>query len=304
MNAILNALGPVFLIVLTGALLGRLRFPGDDFWPLAERFTYTILFPALLVYKLAKAPFEQVSGLQIIWSVSLPLIMATLVLLLLSPWLVAGGAAFTSLFQGSIRFNTYVGLAAAEQLFGEEGLVIAAMVMAVMIPLINLLCVLVFALKTGEHSLSVGRVFQDVAKNPLILGCVVGILLNISGIGLPYWFDPFLSLISQPALPLGLLAVGAGLDLAMLGISSRPIILSGIIKLLIMPLLAWEIGTWIGLVGVERQVVVLFFSLPTAPSAYILARQLGGDAALMAAIITAQALLAMVTMPLIMGWLF
>ncbi|MBF0448504.1 MAG: AEC family transporter [Magnetococcales bacterium] len=302
MNSILDALGPVFLIVLAGAGLNHLRFPEQAFWPLAEKFTYFILFPALLIYKLAQAPFEQVAGFSLLLSVVLPLVIAFVLLLLFSRWLADSGPAFTSIFQGSIRFNTYVGLAASEQLFGEPGLIIAALVIAVMIPLINVLCVTIFALKSPQKSATTVGLLKNIAKNPLIVSCLIGILLNVSGIGLPHWSGPFLSILSQPALPLGLLAVGAGLNLTALGASLPAMARSSLIKLFILPLLAWFIGRQVGLSGVELQVIVLFFSLPTASSAYILARQLGGDAPLMAAIISGQALLAMLTMPLVMLW--
>jgi malonate transporter and related proteins len=303
MFSILNALGPVFLTVMSGALLNRMNFPGAGFWPLAERFTYFVLFPSLLVYKLASSPFSSVASGAIIWSAVLPLMILSAILLAFSRWLAINGPDFTSLFQGSIRFNTYVGLAAAEQLFGEAGLIIAALTISVMIPLVNLLCVTVFALKTGKDAGMVKGLFRDITTNPLILGCLVGILLNVSGVGLPFWSEPFLSILSQPALPLGLLAVGAGLNLANISSSRSPVLLSSLIKLLLLPVIAAWVCSWVGVEGVVRQVIVLFFCLPTAPSAFILARQLGGNAPLMATIITAQALLAMVTMPFIMWWL-
>jgi malonate transporter and related proteins len=301
--SILNALGPVFLVVIAGVLLNRYRFPGDAFWPLAERLTYFILFPALLIHKLALASFDGGAGMGILSSLSLQLLAVTTILFLLSNRISANGADFTSIFQGSIRFNTYVGLAVAEQLFGEMGAVLAALTVGVMIPVTNIFCVTIFAIKTGEGSVTVGGIVREIGKNPLILSCLVGIFLNVSEIGLPFWSEPVLSILSQPALPLGLLAVGAGLNLSTLGSSLSSLALSSAIKLLIMPILAAFISSWVGLEGLSRQILILIFALPTAPSAFILARQLGGNASLMAALITGQTLLAMVTMPLIIWWL-
>ncbi|MBF0381216.1 MAG: AEC family transporter [Magnetococcales bacterium] len=303
MITIINALAPIFLIVLGGVFLNYLRFPGDDFWPMAERFTYYILFPALLIFKLGTATFEQIAAWEIIFAVSLPLIIVSTLLLILSKWFWKNGPAFTSLFQGSVRFNTYVGLAASQQIFGEDGLIIAAMVIAVMIPLINVLCITVFALKTSKKAPSIQGLLWEITKNPLIIGCFIGILLNLSGATLPFWSVSFLEILSQPALPLGLLAVGASLKLTDFTTSISAIVISSSIKLLIIPVVAWAAGSTIGISGLTLQIVTLFFCLPTAPSAYILARQLGGDHKQMATIITAQALLAMLTMPLMLLWI-
>ena len=122
----INALGPVFLLVLIGTLLRRWNMPGGDFWSHAERLTYYLFFPALLVHTLATASFTA-RELGAVFLVVMILLLGVAALLLVSArWLAADNAAFTSVFQGSLRFNTYVGLAAASGLWGETGLSIAA----------------------------------------------------------------------------------------------------------------------------------------------------------------------------------
>ena len=102
------------------------------------------------------------------------------------------------------------------------------------------------------------------------------------------------------ALPLGLLSVGAALDLTALRSSGRVLYISSAIKLLLFPLIAWGVAYGLELSALASQVLIIFAAMPTATSAYILARQLGGDAPLMAAIITAQTLFAMLTIPLVL----
>jgi predicted permease len=110
--------------------------------------------------------------------------------------------------------------------------------------------------------------------------------------------------LSNLALPLGLMTVGAGLQLAALRRASAPFLVAAGLKLLLLPLVALGLTQLMGLSGLLVQVAVLLAALPTATSAYILARQLGGDAPLMAAIISGQTLLAMVTIPLMLGLLW
>ena len=297
---ILSALGPVFALILLGLGLRRFGFPGDGFWPAAERFTYFVLFPALLVQRLALARLSDYAvGPVAVVIVALLLGMTALVYAL-RPWLQVDGPAFTSVYQGAIRFNTYVGLAVALAVFQAEGGAAAALVMAIMIPLINVLCVLVLTVHAGG-SATVAGVARGLMTNPLILGCLMGIGLNLSGIGLPWGSAAVLDILARAALPLGLLAVGAGLHVEGL---QRPGLLAtvSVLKLLILPALAAGLCSLLQPGRLETAVLVTFAALPGASTAYILARQLGGDAPLIAAIVTVETAAALVTLPAVLVW--
>ncbi|HKM15196.1 MAG TPA: AEC family transporter [Marinospirillum sp.] len=299
MLSLVHALGPVFMVILIGALLKKIRFPSIEFWPQLERLVYYFLFPAMLATRLALADFSGVAVGRVLLAVFLLLIAMTLLLVILRRFISRSGPEFTSIYQGGIRFNTYVAIAASAELFGGLGLALAAVIMAVMIPLLNILCVFIFSLYAGEERMNARRTFITVIKNPLILGCLLGIFLNITGIGMPGWTQPVMEIISRAALPLGLLAVGVALNLEALRSASKALFYSNLAKLLIMPLVAVGISLLLKLEVQEQAMLVLFAAMPTATSAYILARQLGGDAPLMAAIVTAQTLVAMVTLPLV-----
>ena len=301
--ATLAALAPVFLLILFGHLMKRGGFPGDGFWIPAERLTYYVLFPALLVGNLARAPLADVSlgpfalALVASWSA------VALALLLLRRWLTMDGPGFTSVVQGGIRFNTYVGLAAAEALFGAAGLTLAAVVIAVLVPLVNVLCVGVLNRHGRTGVPGWGAVLRGLVRNPLILACLLGILLNLGGVGLPWGSGEVLDIAARAALPLGLLAVGAGLDPR--AVRERHVAIVGVstLKLVGLPLAVAGVAWSLGLPPAERAIAVLFAALPTAPSAYILARQMGGDAQLVAGMLTLQTIAAVLTLPLMLAWL-
>jgi len=297
---ILDALVPVFMVIMAGAVLRPLNFPGGDFWPLAERFTYFFLFPVMLISKMANAKIEQVAIDQLALAIVILLVVMTVLLVIIKPLLTPSGPSFTSIYQGAIRFNTYVVLAAAEAMYGDAGLTVAAVTIAIMVPLVNVLCVLIFSFYAGQAGGGLWGTVKAIAKNPLIVACVFGILLNITGIGLPGWSAQAFDIASRAALPLGLLAVGVALDLKSLGKASWPLISSSTIKLMVMPIVMALIGLWLELDSLMLGVLLLFAAMPTATSAYILARQLGGDAPLMATITTAQTLLAMLSLPLVL----
>ncbi len=303
MLTVSNALGPLFLLILTGVVLRRLRFPDPQFWHGAERFIYFLLFPAMLISTLATADFSQVA-----FSGMISLLASLLILLAAGLWLLRNRLgldlpSFSSVFQGALRFNTYVGLAGAAALYGEAGITAAAVAIAIMVPLINILCVLMFVGCGGSGQSGLLGAMRALAKNPLLLGCVIGIALNVSGIGLPGWSRDTLALAGQAALPLGLVAVGVALQLGALRGTGTAFWQACTIKFGLLPLLALAAGWLLGLQEVELGVVVLFTALPTATSSYILARQMGGNAPLMAAVITGQTLLAMALLPLWMSLL-
>lgn len=299
MQLIVTALWPVFALLLLGYLARRSGFPGDGFWVPAERATYYVLFPALLVERLASAGLAGGESFRLALLVSGVLALAALFCALCKPLLRLAAPAFTSFFQGSIRFNTYVALAITAALHGSEGIVTAAVITAVMIPQLNLYSVLAFAF-TSEQTFSPRQLLMTLLRNPLIMACLLGIILSLSGAGLPWVLASVLELLGRMALPLGLLAVGAGLNLRALRSAGRALVASTLIKLFLLPLLSFGLARFCGLDVLTTDVLVIFMAVPTATSAYVLARQMGGDADLMAAIITAQTLLSMLTLPVLL----
>ncbi|BBD06764.1 AEC family transporter [Desulfovibrio ferrophilus] len=296
----ISALAPVFAAILLGYALSRFRFPGEGFWPQAERITYFVLFPALLINKLSTAEFGTEATAMATALIGTGLITA-LGLLALRRRLPFEGPAFTSVFQGSIRVNTYVGLAGAAAMFGDQGIALSAVALLAIVSLNNLLCVPVLARYGSKASGSSQGLLLELMRNPLILGCVAGFTLNASGLPLPSAFHDTLAVIGRAALPMGLLAVGAGLKPGSIAQGLPGIALSSAIKLMVFPLLAMALCILLGVDGPALTVAVLFCALPTASSCYILARQLGGDTTLMATIITVQTVASALTIPIFVG---
>lgn len=300
MTTIANALIPVLALILVGFVIQRTGFLPPTFWPSAEKLTYFLLMPATLIHNLAGKQIGSLPWVKILFTVEGAILASALLVTLW--WLMnrqMGGGAFTSLFQGGVRFNTFVALALAENLYGRDGLFLAALGAGFMIILINVLCVSAFSLAVHSGAgIDLKRLALDLLRNPLIIGCVVGVGVNASGFTLPAAVDGILALGGKAAFPVGLMAVGAAYRAGNLMLHWQPLMASSTVQFLCKPLIAWGLATYIGLTGVALSVTVLLFSVPTAPSAYILSRQMGGDHDSMAAIITVQTCLSFVTLPL------
>lgn len=295
-----TALTPVLVLILVGFGLKRAAFLPEGTWPGMEKLTYFVLFPALLVGTLGSQSLDGVP-----WPGMLAVVVGTLGIAAtaLVLWYrirsSVDGATFTSIFQGGVRFNTYIALAVAQAYFGFKGLSLAAVAAGLMIVLVNVLCVSVLIMCGKVTHRGVTPYVREVAGNPLVLACAIGWFLSLSGIGLPGITEDILEIVGRAALPVGLLAVGAALRPEAVPGHVGSIAISSIVQFVLKPASAVLLISSVGLSGVAAAVVLVTLMVPTAPSAYILARQLGGDAETMASIITFQTLIAFLVMPLI-----
>lgn len=302
MNAVAAALAPVFGLIALGVVLKHYAFREAGFWEPVERLTYFVLFPPLLVTSIAEARIDGVETVQLIATCLAMMSLVAAGLFVLRRHLGMDGPAFTSVVQGSLRFNTYVALAVAAGLHGKPGLALLAIVLAFAVPLGNAISVLALA-RFGMRGGGSASVASEVAKNPLILASLAGLALSLADIAIPATLSQMADILGRGSLALGLLTVGAGLSLRSVGAHARGLFVASLPKLVLSPLLVWAIGRWIGLDPVALSVAVVFAAQPAATSSYILARRLGGDAALMASIVSGQVVIAAVTLPLALALL-
>ncbi len=294
----LQVLFPIYALIALGYLFFQSRFLDESFWISAKKLTYYVLFPALLVQKLSQLELSGLPLFSLTLSTILPVLAVSLLLILIKTRLKISAPAFTSVFQGSIRLNTYLGLATASALLGEEGLVQAAIMIAFLTPLVNVLSVGTLVYYTSPTK-GLSAISKAIFQNPVILACVTGISLSL--LPWPLWppLTKTLDFLGKAALPMGLLTVGAGLDFQSLSQQPKAIFLSSLIKLFLLPsLAAWACSLYYPGDNLLL-LIILFTALPTSVSSYILAYQLGGDHKLMAGIVTIQTFLSMFSLPLI-----
>jgi predicted permease len=297
---VIAAIFPIFAAILVGAALKQFLIKTTDVWAGIDRLTYYLLLPSLLIVEIYRADFSSGHAGTAVGVTLAATLGLSAVLLVLRPVITRDTPLFTSIFQGSVRYNSYVLLAVADALYGAEGLALAIVFIAVMVIATNMLGVVVLsAFSSGKSNLK--RILVGVIKNPIIIAAGAGAVLNVSNIHVPLPIENTAALFKTAALPLSLLSVGAGLRFVMDKKALGAIALSTTIKLAVLPVIT---GICLYLAGIDGMVLamgVLYAGMPCAGNAYILARQLNGDPEAMASIITLETLLSAFSVAVIAG---
>lgn len=296
-------IAPIFVLIVLGHLLRRGGIPNTEFWNLNDRLVYWVLMPSLLFYKTStiELSFNLIGSFATV--VLGAFACAFVFSLVVSKVARRTGPVSSSIMQGASRHNTFIALAVAESLYGLDGLALAALVTAVLIPVTNLTVVptMVILLDRDKEQKSGGmllHIAQELVRNPLLIAVALGISANLSGIGTIPVLHETTRIIGSAALPIVLMCVGANIRLRAMQASTLPVLISSLGKLIIFPLVIVVLSQMIGLTEQETFIAVIFGAVPTAAGAYTLARQMGGDAPLMAAIVTIQTCLSFITLPL------
>ena len=307
MSAVFASLVPVFLVIATGWVARVTGFIGDKHWPGFERVTYVVFFPALVIDTLVRANLASVPVAGVGGALFGAVLLVSAAVIALRPVLVhrlgVDGPSFTSVFQGATRWNTFVAIAVAGGLHGPRGVALMAVAIAAMVPLLNVLAMAVFVRYAGGPRQTAWQSFGAFASNPFIWSCAVGLMLNPIGRFIPDTVLSYAEIIGRASLSAGLLVVGAGLDLRSLSRPRAVHLVTVGLKLFAMPIAAALLARAFGVEGPDLAVAVIAASVPTAAGAYVLARQLGGNAPLMAEILTLQTVTAMASMPVMLTML-
>ena len=297
---VLLALVPVAVLIIGGSGLKRLPgFTNSEFWSGAEKLAYYVLLPVLLFSSVAEVSVAHVPLGRLTAGLVAPTVLVSILIIVLRRFAARDLPSFTSVLQGGIRFNTYIGLSISASLFGAEGSALAAIVAAVLVPTVNIISSLGFEfLRTGPSS-AVG-ILRVVVTNPLVIGCAAGGLFNLTGAQVPDVVDSVLSPLAAAALPIGLLCVGAGLRRFPLRAHVAAMVNSTVTKLIVLPALTLLALVLLDVPTTPALVAMIFQSIATASSGYVMARQLGGNAELMAALIAVQTVLMLLTLPFVL----
>jgi malonate transporter len=283
---------PDFLLIVLGYGLCHYTVLNRSVWDSVERLVYYLLFPVLLFVAILKQPLQP-SAMLSFAGCGLAVVGCGIALsYALGRWPGVDARVHASGAQIAFRFNSYVALALAERLGGVQSVAWIALLIALCVPICNMAAVWPLARQAGNNFLS------ELARNPLIIGTVSGLLANLVGLQMPDVLNVTLTRVGGAALPLGLMAVGAGLRMGAL--QDGPYLAAAFLSIrhLVLPLVAIVLVRLADLPLAQQTVVVAFAALPTASSAYVLAARMGGNASYVAGLISLSTLIGMVGLPL------
>jgi len=303
---VFNSILPIFFLVVIGNVIRRTGIVPMKDWRGLELICFWLFFPAILCITLATVDLQNLP----LGPLSITVLAVTgimwAILFALKPVLhsrySATNAQFTSIFQVGSRFHGFVALAIVLKLYGETGAAYVAIIMALLVPPINIVNIGVLAAFGEGQTPSIRNVARIVTRNPIIWGAFIGLTLNFTGLGIWEPLYTTLDLLGSAALGAGLLAVGAGLRVKA---ALRPSVLvwTGVLaRLVVTPLLVLLLALATGLSGEAFEAAMICAAVPTAMNGYVLARTMGGDADLYAATATVQTALSFGTIPLVI-WL-
>ncbi|ANQ66456.1 hypothetical protein GS41_03870 [Candidatus Pseudothioglobus singularis] len=299
---------PVFLLIILGNFLRRIKVPDVSFWEINDKLCYWVLIPALLFHYISQINLSS----EMLYSYSIIIyvgfFIAILTVLILGKLLGYPPERWTSILQGAVRQNAFIALAITGSLFGDEGLKIASIFMLIYVPSINIIIVTTMVMNFGQSKKNASNnefktVFVELSKNPFILAMIAGLIFSIiQSEKLKVIIDTS-GLLGSAALPIMLLTIGAKIKVRDLALTITPIIISNFLKLLALPLIAFFVANYLGLSEIEVVVAVIFAAVPTAVSSHTLARQFGADDQLMTSIITTQVILSFITIPILLAFI-
>lgn len=281
----------------TGAGLRRIQFLKPEGWAALDRVNYWVFLPALIFQSLATND----RGLDGAGPIALTLVVSLLtvggLVRLLKPVVARDGPTYTSVVQGSIRFNSFVALLVVPTLYpGTAGL--TALLVALTVPLVNVMSVTALAQHASSTPVNVRILVRSIVSNPLIVASLGGIL--VARLGVPLGpVETSLELLGRAALAAGLLSVGATLRFGSLRDDARSIVGATVLKFTVLPALVLTTATLFGVPGSALPALLLFHAMPTASSSFLLARAMNGNERTMAAVLASQTLLALLWLPVV-----
>lgn len=300
MFQLLGIFFPSIALIVLGFYLKRTKVLELNFWDGAEKLNYYILFPSLLFLSLAKAN-TQISQMSTVLGIIFVLMFLLTTTVYLVAWIRHTPVARIGVYvQSLLRFNTYIGLSIATTLNNPEVKSLLINILAIAIPAVNVISILSL---TPRQQLNLKNIFISLIKNPLISSCLLGMTVNY--LDIPIWsgFESVLNIFSSSSLMLGLLCVGAAIQIREIRQHLVRALNMSVLRLVVLPTLVFVITYAMGLGHAETMALLIFFAIPTASSAYVLTKILRGDHSLMAGVIGLQTALSAITLPLLLSLL-
>lgn len=295
-----NAVVPIFLLIMLGYVLTRLKLWDAHFLKIANEVCFKCLLPVLLFYNVASSNIFEVFNGKLILYVCLCACAICGILFLIVPLFIKDNKRRGVFIQGTFRSNFLLfGVPLGLSIGGETGATLAAVVASFYVPVINMLSVISLYAFSDAKNKSLKSALLGIVKNPLIIGGVSGLIFsmirNYIGFEIPTMLDTTLYNIKSTATPLAFLILGGDLKFGNMLKNIRVSIISVLGKLVIIPAVMLTVSALLGFDKLSMAILIAVFATPNAVSSYAMARNYEEDYELAGEIITLSTLLSILT---------
>lgn len=282
-----TVVAPVFIIVFLGLFLKQRGLIDEKFNAVTSRVVFNVAMPALLFQKLSSIPIAEIFNPRQVAFVATALLCMFALAWIVSIFLCKNGRDKGTFIQGSFRGNfAILGFALIYNAFGADALGNAAIVLAVIMPMYNVLSIIALTVPMHrENAVSPLRTLISIASNPLILAAVFALPFSILQISLHPVITRTIDYLAGMTLPLALIGIGSSLSLKSVRGDRKLTAAAATFKLLLMPLLCTSSAILMGFRGQALGVLYFLFAAPAAIASYIMAEALGSNGRLAANIV-------------------
>ena len=292
--------GPICLMMLLGVWLRRISLINDNFIDVASKLVFQVTLPALLFLSIVRSEHDFSSSMSLIIFGVVSNIIFFILITFLTKGLFKESRDNGVVIQGSFRANTaIVALAYVANVYGDAGIAVAAVYVAPMTILYNILAVITLSAKDEDEQKSRMKVFtimiKTITKNPLVISILVGFVVYFTAIPVPEMVSNAGQYFANMTLPLALLCSGGSLDLKSLRGDKHITWFASFNKLIFAPVLITVAAILFGFRGMEIGIIFFMSAAPTAAASYIMARGMGGNATLAANIIALTTIASLLT---------
>ena len=270
---------PIFLIIFLGLFLKLKGHINEAFISTASKLVFNICLPTLMFLSIINSGIDLSQQWRLALFAALAGAVSFYTFWWLSPLLTNNpedrGVAVQSAFRSNLGI---VGIALCAKAYGQPGLAVGALLLAVVTPIYNILSIyaLTRSLKQNEP-LHWGQLVFDIAKNPLIVSIALATFGLAMGWQLPAILDETGRYLGSMTLPLALITIGGSLSLSALKQAGALSVYTVIAKLILLPAAVLFAGWWYGLNGIELGCLGLMFASPTAAASFVMVKAMGGN---------------------------
>ena len=276
----INAVAPLFILMAAGYIARQANFISDKFLSEINRFVFNFLLPLMLFQNIRNIFRGEFTNTSLIFIAIAGVSAIIIISLFIVPLFVKRRGQCGSMIQGIYRSNFLIyGMPLATGMYGQDAASSIAMMLGVMVPFYNVAAVIILSIfsETRTNRLSFTQLLWDVARNPLILGCVVGLLFGMFRVEIPVAVNKPIAELSAAASPLALFLMGGEFKFRSLNNNLWKVLSATVARLVLVPLAAMLVCIPLGFRGIDLSVLLCLFATPAAVSGYIMASNMGCD---------------------------